>query len=374
MGEHWFFFGDSFSYNPKHGRIEMGSRCSSNAYQVYAGNNLCSHRKYPVRSLQSNHLTRLTDGTKNSCNCRHVCGRARSLGYRNSYDGTSTASTASSTAQLTDSTPNVCFLPAGSHDCSRLGTSSESGMAAKQARRNHVTNAREMPQYANDESEDNATTTTNVESPLRLKKRAEPTKKRRARYYRGPFSKHSTLSCRDINFLSSQTDLSPDQVRHIYMEFYKTCKHRGRLSRAEFKNLYKQLMGFDKHNDSIEHIIDPIFRAFDNDRSGYIEFGEFLVGFAIASKGDLEARLSYAFDCYDADYSEYIERDEIEPVLMSMMRMLGFVHMRDFRIENMISDIMQIADVSKDGRISKAEFIQALTNDEFVRGMLNPFN
>jgi len=53
---------------------------------------------------------------------------------------------------------------------------------------------------------------------------------------------------------------------------------------------------------------DHVFRAFDVDGNGYVEFGEFLLGFAVCSHGDLRARLDYAFDCYDIDSNGYLTK------------------------------------------------------------------
>ncbi|KAL7676717.1 hypothetical protein ACOME3_002964 [Neoechinorhynchus agilis] len=182
----------------------------------------------------------------------------------------------------------------------------------------------------------------------------------------------SFLSQEDVDFLSRQTGLTVEQVRIAHTEFHRISS-AGRLTQSQFRQLYKLLIKQDT-DERVEAISSITFRAFDHDRSGYIEFGEFLVGFAIACKGDLKSRLSYAFDCYDANYSTYIEKDEIQPVLVAMLQLLGIQHPEDYEMEKMVCEIMDIVDSSQDGRISKQEFVEALSADAFVRGMLNPFN
>jgi Ca2+-binding EF-hand superfamily protein len=59
-------------------------------------------------------------------------------------------------------------------------------------------------------------------------------------------------------------------------------------------------------SDRLNGMCDHVFRAFDTDGNGYVEFGEFLLGFAICSRGDLRSRLDYAFECYDMDSNGYI--------------------------------------------------------------------
>ena len=102
--------------------------------------------------------------------------------------------------------------------------------------------------------------------------------------------------------------LSADEIRTWHEKFFHNNPD-GRLDRAEFRKLFRILR--EEPPERLENICDHVFRAFDVDSNGYVEFGEFLLGFAICSRGDLRARLDYAFECYDVDSNGYITEGRI---------------------------------------------------------------
>ena len=61
--------------------------------------------------------------------------------------------------------------------------------------------------------------------------------------------------------------------------------------------------------------ISSKFLAFDDDNNGFLTFNEFLIGYAVTSKGDLGPKLQYAFELYDADNNGYLTPNEVQEVL-----------------------------------------------------------
>ncbi len=59
--------------------------------------------------------------------------------------------------------------------------------------------------------------------------------------------------------------------------------------------------------------------AFDSDNNGFLTFNEFLIGYAITSKGDLKQKLEYAFELYDADNNGVLTSNEINEVVVGML-------------------------------------------------------
>jgi len=97
--------------------------------------------------------------------------------------------------------------------------------------------------------------------------------------------------------------LSSDEIVSWHKQFFHD-NPAGRLDRNGFRKFYCLLRR--EPPERLNDICDHVFRAFDIDRNGYVEFGEFLLGFAICSRGDLRARLDYAFECYDLDSNRYL--------------------------------------------------------------------
>lgn len=57
-----------------------------------------------------------------------------------------------------------------------------------------------------------------------------------------------------------------------------------------------------------------------------------------------------------------------------MYTVLGIKHVQDYPPESMAKDIMKKLDPSSSGRVSRDEFIHALTKDGAYRNMMNPFH
>ncbi len=102
--------------------------------------------------------------------------------------------------------------------------------------------------------------------------------------------------------------LTADEIRTWHEKFFDDNPD-GRLDRTEFRKIFRLLR--QEPPERLEVICDHVFRAFDVDCNGYVEFGEFLLGFAICSRGDLRSRLDYAFECYDLDSNGYITEGKI---------------------------------------------------------------
>ena len=83
-----------------------------------------------------------------------------------------------------------------------------------------------------------------------------------------------TLTERDLDFLSQQTGQNKTTIKEIF-EAFMANNPDGKLDKKEFVRLYSQLR--PESPDKLDEISNFVFRAFDSDHNGTIDFNEFMV-------------------------------------------------------------------------------------------------
>ncbi|RNA31173.1 Neuronal calcium sensor 2 [Brachionus plicatilis] len=175
------------------------------------------------------------------------------------------------------------------------------------------------------------------------------------------------LSEKDLMFLESNTNFNREKIIQWHNAFLIDCPN-GKLDKKQFIKLYLQL---EPTEGKAEKYAEYVFKAFDSDHSGFIDFTEFLLAFNIRSKGNLEARLSWTFNLYDLDNNGQIDKKELKKMFQVLFTMLN-VNKKDerYNVEKRIEEILKKYDVSGDKKLSHDEFVQGIKNDEPLQKLL----
>ena len=77
--------------------------------------------------------------------------------------------------------------------------------------------------------------------------------------------------------------------------------------------------------DTVEKVVfcNHVFRIFDADKNGSIDFKEFLLAINITSKGTPKEILEYAFKLYDVDGNGRIDEREMSQIILAIYELMG---------------------------------------------------
>ncbi|XP_064626767.1 neuronal calcium sensor 2-like [Lineus longissimus] len=179
-------------------------------------------------------------------------------------------------------------------------------------------------------------------------------------------SKTLKLPPEDLNFLMQNTCFTKKQIKKWYKGFIKDCPC-GQLSRKKFIEVYS---GFFPDGNA-EEFCTHVFRTFDKDNSGKIDFNEFLLAINITSSGKPEEKLNWAFQMYDIDGNGTIEKNEMEEIIKAIYIMLGTnVDAENMTPEKRTEEIFDKMDINHDGVLEKEEFINGCMADKQLYSIL----
>ncbi|EDO25696.1 predicted protein [Nematostella vectensis] len=173
--------------------------------------------------------------------------------------------------------------------------------------------------------------------------------------------------------LSMTTEFTEDELQKWFAAFKNNCP-KGKMSQSKFCEMYAK--SYKTGDASI--FAGHVFRTFDKNNDGTIDFNEFIQGLSIISRGSKETKLRWAFEIYDSDGSGEVSKKEMLEIVRSIFRLAGEeVTAKLPRDENtpekFTSKLFLKLDGDKSGSINQTEFIRgAQCYPSFMKLLENP--
>lgn len=172
--------------------------------------------------------------------------------------------------------------------------------------------------------------------------------------------KNSKLKGEVVARLAKETYFTEKEVRQWYKGFLKDCPN-GLLTEQGFLRIYKQF--FPRGDPS--KFASLVFRVFDENKDGSIEFEEFIRALSVTSRGNVEEKLLWAFKLYDVDNDGFITREEMYNIVDAIYEMLGSQEKEDEEDDPRarVDRIFEQLDKNQDNKLSLEEFREGSKRD-----------
>ena len=186
----------------------------------------------------------------------------------------------------------------------------------------------------------------------------------------------SKLKSKELTKLRSSTEFTDAELKEWY-NWYKDVvlgKPDGRLDVEEFKKIYNRMFpsGVD------DRYAEQVFRTFDSNKDGHIDFREFVCSLSITSRGTMEQKLEWAFKVYDMDEDGFITRKEMLEIVEAIYKMSQHNSLSvsgDVSTpEASVDEIIKRFDINMDGKLSEEEFVEGLKNNPAIVSRLLQVN
>ncbi|TID22251.1 neuronal calcium sensor 1 [Venturia nashicola] len=187
-----------------------------------------------------------------------------------------------------------------------------------------------------------------------------------------PPHSQSKLSQQELSDLQKATHFDKKELQQWYKGFLKDCPN-GKLSKEEFQKIYKQFFPFGDPSS----FADYVFNVFDADKSGTIDFKEFICALSVTSRGKMEDKLDWAFQLYDIDGDGKISYEEMLKIVSAIYKMVGsMVKLPEDEDtpEKRVKKIFKMMDKDENGSLDMAEFKEGSKRDETIVSALSLYD
>merc|ERR1711890_47252 len=167
----------------------------------------------------------------------------------------------------------------------------------------------------------------------------------------------------DVAALSKTSGLEPAQVREAFNAFVEEHP-KGKMKPKDFSEMMTKAMPKKDSSKMEKHV----FRIYDSNNDGYIDFIEFMLIFHIMSDGTPEEVLGKIFRVFDVNSDGTITKKEMTRLIKDMYGLIKTEDPEAKSQEVIAKTAFAEMDADGDGKITEREFVSAcLSHDELSK-------
>ncbi|XP_020902348.1 neurocalcin homolog [Exaiptasia diaphana] len=180
--------------------------------------------------------------------------------------------------------------------------------------------------------------------------------------------KQSKLDPQVMNDLMRRTDFDEKELKSWYKGFLKDCPS-GYLTKEQFIEMYNKVF---RQGDATK-LAACVFRRFDVNRDGKIDFREFMCSLYVSTRGSMEQKLKWAFSIYDINGDGFITKQEMYRIVDALYRTAGddpttnkslVAQWEELDPEERTLKVFRSFDTNRDGLLSLSEFLEGAKKDK----------
>merc|ERR1711931_104094 len=165
--------------------------------------------------------------------------------------------------------------------------------------------------------------------------------------------------------LANSSGLDVVQVREHFDAF--VAEHpNGKMKKKDFREMMSKALPKKDAGKMEKHV----FRIYDTNNDGYIDFVEFMVVFYIMSDGSPEEVLSKIFRVFDVNSDGTITQKELKRLIKDMYGLLNSDNPEQASQDLISKSAFSEMDRDADGKVSLQEWIDACLGQEEFSKML----
>merc|ERR1712050_729583 len=160
--------------------------------------------------------------------------------------------------------------------------------------------------------------------------------------------------------------MDKEAVERQYQNFLKMHPD-GRISRKSFHTMMKECYpGTDT-----EKLERHIFRMYDTNGDGHIDFREFMIVLYVMSNGTPEENLKQIFRIFDINNDGSVSKKELGRLVKDLFHLFTKKDNPDLADTETLADkAFKEMDIDDDGKVTQDEFVRACLSQETISKML----